>query len=53
MKSLLLLIVLVAALSFAVKKTIDSRALLAERTQEKPANIADDTVVEPRMVVMR
>lgn len=33
MKIVLLLFVLVAAFSFAIKKTIDSNALLAERLQ--------------------
>jgi hypothetical protein len=53
MKIVLLLIVMIAALSFAIQKTIDSHMLLAERLQEKRANPADDTVADPRMVVMR
>lgn len=58
MKIVLLLFALLAAFSFACKKTFDSRVLLAERLQTERLLAMEETeetyatVVEPRLVVL-
>ncbi|WP_018476210.1 hypothetical protein [Pontibacter roseus] len=53
MKIVLLLLVLVAAFGFAMKKTFDSRVLLAERIKtERSLAWAEQTAPEPRTVIL-